>query len=64
MTMTIQLPDDKVRRIEAAANELGLTVEKFVEQTLDATLTRKETVRMAFDYVLQKNAELYRRLAK
>jgi hypothetical protein len=64
MTVTIQLPDEKAIRVKAAADELGLSVDKFVEESVDIALTRNETVRQAFDYVLQKNAELYRRLAK
>ena len=51
-------------RVQTAANQLGLRLDEFVEKSLDAALSRKETVKMAFDYVLRKNAELYRRLAK
>jgi len=64
MTVTIQLPDDKAKRVKAAADELGLSVDKFVEESVDTALTRKESVGIAFEYVLKKNAELYRRLAK
>ena len=63
-TILIELPDEKATRVQAAADQLGLRLDEFVERTLDVALSRKETITVAFDYVLKKNAELYRRLAQ
>lgn len=63
-TISIELPDEKAIRVRAAADQLGIRLEEFVERTLDVALSRKETIKVAFDYVLKKNAELYRRLAQ
>ena len=63
-TVSLQLPDEKAERVRAAADELGIPLEVFVEQSLDAVLSRKQSLKVTFDYVLKKNAELYRRLAQ
>lgn len=65
MTMlSIPLSDDQLARLGVLAEEAGLSPEEFVRQRLDALLTRPEDeFERAARRVLEKNAELYRRLA-
>jgi antitoxin FitA len=63
-TITIALDDERMRRLREAANLQGRTVEEMIGQTIDDYFTRRQTFENAADYVLAKNAELYRRLAK
>lgn len=63
-TITIFLPDERFTRLEEAAARLGLSPEELASRGIEALLALPEPgVREAADYVLQKNAELYRRLA-
>jgi hypothetical protein len=62
-TITIQLQDEKATRVRQAANQMGVSIEEFLEKSLDVALSRNDSVQFAFDYVLKKNAELYLRLA-
>lgn len=64
VTLTIEINEDKLSRLKSAADELGMPIEQYVAKTIDSALVRKELVNSTFDYVLKKNAELYRRLAK
>jgi hypothetical protein len=63
-TLTITLDDDKLRSLQEAADRLGLPVEDVVRTSIDNYLARQQSVREAMEYVLHKNAELYRRLAQ
>lgn len=63
-TLTINLPDKTIERITKVANELGISVDEWVQASIEEKLNRleldfKETVK----HVLEKNAELYRRLS-
>jgi predicted transcriptional regulator len=63
-TVTIELPDERVHQLETRAAALGVSVEALIQASISELLTRpadefQETV----DYILTKNAELYRRLA-
>lgn len=64
MTISITLPDEQARKLEELAKNAGLTPEALVragvEQWLDRTTSEFAE---AAAYVLQKNAELYQRLA-
>jgi predicted transcriptional regulator len=63
-TITIPLSDDRMRRLKELAEEAGLTPEEMIRASLEEWLSRpKEDFARAADYVLRKNAELYRRLA-
>lgn len=64
MQITINLPDDTAQRLAAEANHLGLTLEEHIRTKLDGYVddTNPELEHEA-DYLLKKNAELYRRLA-
>jgi antitoxin FitA len=53
-----------MERIERAAKELGVSREALVRATLEEKLERlSEDFEEAAQYVVKKNAELYRRLA-
>jgi antitoxin FitA len=60
----IPLSEDRLARLQAWAEEAGLTPEEFLRRRIDRLLDGpEERFSRAADYVLQKNAELYRRLA-
>lgn len=63
-SLTITLKEDQLDRLRKIADELGVSMEDMVQTTIDELLTRRERFQQAADYVLDKNAELYRRLAK
>ena len=62
-TLTFQLPGEKAERLAEAAREAGVQVEDLLQRITDDFLNRKTAFETAAKYVLQKNAELYRRLA-
>jgi antitoxin FitA len=66
MTMvSIPLSDERLAKLEALAQQAGLPVEEFLRRRVEQLLDRPdEQFRKTADYVLQKNAELYRRLAR
>lgn len=62
--LTITMPDDYLIELKDKASRLGITLERLVLISIEEILARPdEDVRQVMDYVLQKNAELYRRLA-
>ena len=63
-TLTFELPEEKAARLEAAARRDGLSLDDLLRKLTDEFLDRRERFEVASEYVLQKNAELYRRLAK
>lgn len=60
------VPDrgQKARQLAEAAREKGVCVEELLQQITEDFLSRKEGFEAAARYVLNKNAELYRRLAQ
>ena len=65
MTMiTIPLSEERLAQLRVWAEQAGLAPEEFLRQRVEQLLDRPdEQFREAATYVLQKNAELYRRLA-
>jgi len=63
-SLTFQLPEEKADRLAAVAQEIGVPVEELLRQMTEEFLDRKYAFESATRYVLHKNAELYRRLAK
>lgn len=63
-TLTIPLDDARLEQLQQTAQQLGIAVEELVNRSIDDFLARRQQIRGATDYVLQKNAELYRRLAQ
>jgi antitoxin FitA len=63
-SLTFQLPEEKAERLTSAAQEMGVPVEDLLARIASDFLGRKEAFDAAANYVLAKNAELYRRLAR
>jgi len=63
-TLIFSIPEDKAEQLTAAAQELGVPVEALLQKITDDFLASKDAFQSAAAYVLQKNEELYRRLAK
>ncbi len=63
-TLTFTLPDDRLLKLRKMAERLGISPEDLVRISVEELLKRPdEAFRNAADYVLKKNADLYRRLA-
>ncbi|NIW43284.1 MAG: DNA-binding protein [Gammaproteobacteria bacterium] len=62
--ITITVPEDQLTKLREKASRLGVTLADLVLISIEEMLSRPdEDYRQAADYVLPKNAELYRRLA-
>jgi predicted transcriptional regulator len=62
--ITIPLSDERLARLQALAERAGMTPEEFLRRQVEQLFeTPDEQFRSAAAHVLQKNAELYRRLA-
>ncbi|WP_263788796.1 DNA-binding protein [Salinibacter grassmerensis] len=63
-TLTIQLSDDTAGRLEALADQLGMSTEEVAQVSIDDQLKRLgRGYEEAAEEVLSKNAELYQRLS-
>jgi hypothetical protein len=63
-TITIELPEERIQRLQQRATDLGITLEDLLQLSINDVLARpSEEFQHAVDDVLKKNAELYRRLA-
>ncbi|MBI3659506.1 DNA-binding protein [Candidatus Acetothermia bacterium] len=63
-TIKITLPEDRLRRLNEMAARFGLAPEELARLSIEEWLARSdEECQQAVNRVLQKNAELYRRLA-
>jgi hypothetical protein len=64
VTLAIQLPDEQARALAALASRLRVTVEELATaQVLDLLAKPEARFEQAARYVIDKNRELYRRLA-
>jgi len=64
-TITITLPDERLDRLERKAADLGITVEELVKLSVDELLAKTdEAFEQAVNRVLEKNQDLYERLAQ
>jgi antitoxin FitA len=63
-TLTFTVPEEKAEQLTNAASELGVSVEDLLRRITENFLAHQEEFQTAAEYVLQKNIELYRRLAK
>jgi len=63
-TLTIEVPEEQAERLEVAARSDGLSLNELLRKLMDEFLDRKESFEVIKEYVLKKNAELYRRLAQ
>lgn len=63
-TLTISLTEERLQKLETIAQRYGMAPEELVRASIEELITRPEAdFRQALDLVLNKNAELYRRLA-
>jgi predicted transcriptional regulator len=63
-TITIALSEERLQKLKELARAANLTPEELARASLEEWLSRpKDDFARAANYVLQKNAELYRRLA-
>jgi predicted transcriptional regulator len=63
-SITIPLSDERAAQLRVWAEEAGLTPEEFLRRRVEQLLDRPDQqFQKAADHLLQKNAELYRRLA-
>ncbi len=63
-TITIALPDDRLVKLKEIAARFNISPEELVQVSIEELLTRPDDAfERAVDYVLKKNAELYRRLS-
>jgi len=62
--ITVTIPDDRLSKLQEIAARFQITPEDLIRVSIDELLARpEEDFRQAAEYVLNKNSELYRRLA-
>ena len=62
-TLKIHVPDETASKIEQAAQQRGISVEQLLQASVEEKIQRDAQFERAVDRVLEKNAELYRRLS-
>jgi antitoxin FitA len=63
-TLTITLSDDRLAKLREIADRFNIKPEDLARISIEELLTRpEESFQQAADYILNKNAQLYRRLA-
>lgn len=62
-TVAVNLPDEVAVEVEKLASGRGLSVDEYLRLSVEEKLARDEKFEAAAEYVLEKNTELYRRLA-
>ena len=63
-TITVALPEERLAKLNEMARQFGVVPEELVRVSIEELLTRPEVdFEKAVNYILTKNAELYRRLA-
>lgn len=68
MTITISISDEAAKVLQSRAENMGITIEELarieLEKVADLIGPDDDEFKCAAEYVLKKNAELYRRLAE
>jgi hypothetical protein len=59
----IELEEDRAQQLKQRAEKSGLAPEDLLRARVESWLDDEKTFEAAANYVLKKNAELYRRLA-
>ncbi len=63
-SITIAIPDDRLRRLSQVAAHLGISVDDLVRVSIEEILDRpEESFDHALHYLFRKNESTYRRLA-
>jgi len=64
IVVTVSLSEEQLKKLHEKAQRLRVTPEALLVATLEDLLARPdEDFRRAMEYVVRKNADLYRRLA-
>ena len=63
-SLTFQLSEEKADRLADEAEKSGVAIEELLQRITEEFLDRKNAFENAARYVLKKNEELYRRLAR
>lgn len=63
-TITFEMPTEQADALSREADRRGVQVDDLLREMASVFLARTEAFEAAAKYVLNKNAELYRRLAK
>lgn len=62
--ITVQITEERIAKLKDRAARLGVSLEQLVQLSIDELLNQPdEQFQKAAEYVLTKNAELYRRLS-
>jgi hypothetical protein len=60
----ITVPEDRLTRLKKKSSNLGINLEDLILLSIEEMLSRPdEDFRQAMNYILQKNKDLYHRLA-
>ena len=63
-TISFALPEDRLQKLNEMAVHLHVAPEELIRASVEDLLIRpEEEFRRALDYVLEKNTDLYQRLA-
>ena len=63
-TITVSLPDERLHALKELSTRLSVSPEELVRVSIEELVSRpEEAFKRAVDYVLEKNAKLYQRLA-
>jgi len=63
-SVIVNLPDQLAIKVKEAASRIGISPEEFIKSGVEEKLLLLDSdFRNAIEHVLNKNAELYRRLA-
>jgi len=62
-TLEIHLPEEIASKIENAANDRGISIDQLLQASIEEKIERDAQFESAAGRVLEKNAELYRRLS-
>lgn len=63
-TLTLTIPREAVQRLTRQAHHRGLDLPTFIVSLANEAEQREQLLHSSTDYLLEKNAELYRRLAQ
>lgn len=64
-SITLRIADDKAEKLRNKARELGIVLEKFLSASIEELASLPEPdFDKAVNKVMEKNEELYKRLAK
>ena len=63
-TITITLPDDRLQKLKELSSFFRISTEDLIRVSIEDLITRPdEEFERIVEYVIEKNAELYKRLA-